>query len=181
MSASPIRRWRIGPPPAARSYLEIATIVEAARATGAEAVHPGYGFLSERAEFARAVEDAGLAYVGPEPGHIALMGDKARAREAARDAGVPTIPGSDGAVADAAEAAGVASEIGLPGGAQGGRRRRRTRDPDRPTTRARCERQYATASREASGGVRRRPRLRRALHRALPATSRSRSSATATA
>ena len=140
----------IGPPPAARSYLEIATIVEAARATGAEAVHPGYGFLSERAEFARAVEDAGLAYVGPEPGHIALMGDKARAREAARDAGVPTIPGSDGAVADAAEAAGVASEIGFPvalkaAGGGGGRGIRIVRDESA------LERQYATASREASG------------------------------
>ncbi len=104
----------IGPAPAARSYLDIAAIMRAARESGAEAVHPGYGFLAERADFATAVEDAGLAFVGPKPEHIALMGDKARARRAAADANVPTIPGSDGAVADADEAIAVARRVRYP-------------------------------------------------------------------
>jgi acetyl-CoA carboxylase biotin carboxylase subunit len=104
----------IGPPPAGRSYLQIANILDAARATGAEAVHPGYGFLAERADFARACEGAGLSFVGPRSEHIALMGDKARAREAADDSGIPTIPGSDGAVDDVEGAVRVSSEIGYP-------------------------------------------------------------------
>jgi acetyl-CoA carboxylase, biotin carboxylase subunit len=104
----------IGPPPAARSYLDMGAVVRAARESGAEAVHPGYGFLAERTEFASAVEDAGMVFVGPKPEHIALMGDKARARGAAADAGVPTIPGSDGAVSDADEAAAVAARIRYP-------------------------------------------------------------------
>jgi len=104
----------IGPPPAARSYLNVEALLDAAQKTGAEGVHPGYGFLAERADFARACEDAGLAFAGPTSEHIALMGDKARAREAARAAGVPTIPGSDGAVADADEAAAIAGDVGYP-------------------------------------------------------------------
>jgi len=125
----------IGPPPAARSYLEIAKIVDAARATAAEAVHPGYGFLSERADFARACEDAGLGFVGPRSEHIALMGDKARAREAARASGVPTLAGSEGAVDGVEGAISIASEIGYPialkaaagGGGHGHRDRSRRR------------------------------------------------------
>jgi acetyl-CoA carboxylase biotin carboxylase subunit len=140
----------IGPGQAAKSYLSIEALLEAARASGADAVHPGYGFLSERADFARAVEDAGLVFVGPKPEHIALMGDKARAREAAEDAGVPTIPGSHGAVADADEAARVAQEIGLPvalkaAGGGGGRGIRIVREAGE------LEGQYAVASREAAG------------------------------
>jgi acetyl-CoA carboxylase biotin carboxylase subunit len=140
----------IGPPPAAKSYLDIGVLVEAARSSGAEAVHPGYGFLAERADFAAAVEDAGLRFIGPEPEHIALMGDKARARETAEAGGVPTIPGSDGAVADAGEAAAVAAEIGYPvalkaAGGGGGRGIRIVHDE------AELERQYKTASREAAG------------------------------
>ena len=140
----------IGPPPAGKSYLDIGAIVEAARSSEAEAVHPGYGFLAERADFASAVEDAGLRFVGPKPEHIALMGDKARAREAAEDGGVPTIPGSDGAVADAGEAREVADEIGYPvalkaAGGGGGRGIRIVHDP------AELEGQYKTASREAAG------------------------------
>ena len=113
-------------------------------------MHPGYGFLAERADFASAVEDAGLRFVGPKPEHIALMGDKARAREAAEDGGVPTIPGSDGAVADAGEARAVADEIGYPvalkaAGGGGGRGIRIVHDP------AELEGQYKTASREAAG------------------------------
>jgi acetyl-CoA carboxylase biotin carboxylase subunit len=108
------RTVEIGPPPAARSYLEIPTILAAARAAGADAVHPGYGFLSERSDFARACEDAGLCFVGPRSEHIALMGDKARAREAARECGVPTIPGSHGAVEGVDAALAAAAEIGYP-------------------------------------------------------------------
>jgi acetyl-CoA carboxylase, biotin carboxylase subunit len=140
----------IGPPPAGKSYLDSKAIVGAALGTEAEAIHPGYGFLAERADFAAAVEDADLHFVGPKPEHIALMGDKARARAAADAVGVPTIPGSDGAVADADEAAAVATEIGYPlalkaaGG--GGGRGIRIAD-DEPALHA----QYKTAAREAAG------------------------------
>ncbi|MEY2533087.1 MAG: acetyl-CoA carboxylase, biotin carboxylase subunit, partial [bacterium] len=104
----------IGPPPATKSYLDVTAIVDAARATGAEAVHPGYGFLAEREDFARACEDAGLRFVGPSAEHIALMGDKATARETARRAGVPTIPGSRAPVSGPDEAATIADEVGYP-------------------------------------------------------------------
>ncbi len=85
---------RIGPAPAADSYLRIDRIVDAARATGCEAIHPGYGFLAERAAFAAAVEAAGLVYVGPPPGAIQALGDKLHARRVARDAGVAVVPGT---------------------------------------------------------------------------------------
>ena len=85
---------RIGPPPPDESYLRIEAIIEAARSTGAEAIHPGYGFLAERASFARAVEDAGLTFVGPPSTVIDALGDKLQARRAARDAGVATVPGT---------------------------------------------------------------------------------------
>jgi acetyl-CoA carboxylase, biotin carboxylase subunit len=104
----------IGPAPAAKSYLRADAIIEAARATGADAVHPGYGFLSENAAFADAVENAGLIFVGPRPETIAAMGDKARARALAAAAGVPTVPGSEGRLSDPDEIAKVAREIGFP-------------------------------------------------------------------
>ena len=85
---------RIGPPPPAESYLRIDAIIEAAQATGAEAIHPGYGFLAERAAVARAVEDAGLVFVGPPSGSIDALGDKLHARRTARDVGVATVPGT---------------------------------------------------------------------------------------
>jgi acetyl/propionyl-CoA carboxylase alpha subunit len=85
---------RIGPSTPAESYLSIEAILGAARATGADAVHPGYGFLAERASFARAVLDAGLVFVGPTPDAIEALGDKLRARRLARDAGVPIVPGT---------------------------------------------------------------------------------------
>ena len=85
---------RIGPAPAAESYLRIDAILDAAARTGAEAIHPGYGFLAERATFASAVEDAGLAFIGPRSASIAALGDKLAARRGARDAGVPIVPGT---------------------------------------------------------------------------------------
>jgi acetyl-CoA/propionyl-CoA carboxylase biotin carboxyl carrier protein len=95
-------------------YLDGAAIVAAARATGAEAVHPGYGFLAENAEFARAVADAGLTWIGPPPDAIASMGDKIRAKATVGAAGVPLVPGSSGSGLDDAAIADAAREIGFP-------------------------------------------------------------------
>jgi Acetyl/propionyl-CoA carboxylase, alpha subunit len=104
----------IGPPPASKSYLNIAAVLDAARQSGADGIHPGYGFLAENADFADAVEAAGIAFVGPTGDMIRAMGDKASARRAAQKAGVPTVPGSDGVIGDLAEAARIADEIGYP-------------------------------------------------------------------
>jgi acetyl-CoA carboxylase biotin carboxylase subunit len=104
---------RIGPAPSSESYLDVARVLEAARATGAEAVHPGYGFLSENAEFARAVAAAGLVFVGPSAASIALMGSKLDARRVAAEAGLPVVPGS-GAVRSLDEAREAARSIGYP-------------------------------------------------------------------
>nr|WP_202506559.1 acetyl-CoA carboxylase biotin carboxylase subunit [Amycolatopsis rubida] len=101
----------IGPAPAAKSYLVADAILAAAKETGADAVHPGYGFLSERASFAAAAANAGLTFVGPEASVIEQMGDKVRARQVAQAAGVPTVPGTPGGVSEAVAAAG---EIGYP-------------------------------------------------------------------
>jgi acetyl-CoA carboxylase biotin carboxylase subunit len=94
----------IGPAPSARSYLDMEAILLAARLSGASAIHPGYGFLSENARFARMVEDAGLTFIGPPSSAIALMGDKVSAKAAMREAGVPCVPGSHGALPEAADA-----------------------------------------------------------------------------
>ena len=104
----------IGPPHAAKSYLNISAILEAAEATRAEAIHPGYGFLSENADFADAVEAVGLVFVGPKGSTIRMMGDKAAARAAAQKAGVPVVPGSEGRVADFGRAHSIAAGIGYP-------------------------------------------------------------------
>ena len=104
----------IGPGPAKQSYLNHEVLVDAARKSGADAVHPGYGFLSENAEFAARVESEGLAYVGTQPEVIRLMGDKAAARKLAEDAGVPVSQGSRDPVSDPAEAAEVARRVGFP-------------------------------------------------------------------
>jgi acetyl-CoA carboxylase biotin carboxylase subunit len=104
----------IGPAPPARSYLDAAAIIDAARKTGAAAVHPGYGFLAENADFARQVMAAGLTWVGPDPGAIEQMGDKIRARNLMEGAGVPVSPGSREPVTDVAAAVAEADRIGYP-------------------------------------------------------------------
>ncbi len=104
----------IGPPPARESYLNIPAILSAAHITGADAVHPGYGFLSENARFAEMVEAHGLTFIGPSPDHIRMMGDKIEAKRAIAGLGVPLVPGSDGAVMDRATARKVADRIGYP-------------------------------------------------------------------
>jgi acetyl-CoA carboxylase biotin carboxylase subunit len=104
----------IGPAPASLSYLNHDAVMKAATDSGADAVHPGYGFLSENAAFARRVIDARLTWVGPSPESIALMGDKSRARRAAIDAGVPTLPGTEGALREGDDIMAIAAEIGFP-------------------------------------------------------------------
>lgn len=104
----------IGPGPAGRSYLDIEAVLRAASASGADAVHPGYGFLAENADFADAVRAEGLAFVGPSGDVIREMGDKASARQIARESGVPTVPGSVGRIGDARAAACIADKIGFP-------------------------------------------------------------------
>ncbi|MFN0114112.1 MAG: acetyl-CoA carboxylase biotin carboxylase subunit [Paracoccaceae bacterium] len=104
----------IGPSPAAQSYIVIDRIIEAIRATGAEAVHPGYGFLSERSDFAAALEAEGVVFIGPPSSAIEAMGDKITSKKLAMEAGVSTVPGWMGLIADADEAAKIAGEIGYP-------------------------------------------------------------------
>ncbi|TAI66832.1 acetyl/propionyl/methylcrotonyl-CoA carboxylase subunit alpha [Bradyrhizobium sp. Leo170] len=104
----------IGPPPAAESYLLIDRIVDACRKTGAEAVHPGYGFLSEREAFPRALNEAGIVFIGPNPGAIAAMGDKIESKKAAAKAKVSTVPGHLGVIEDGKHAVRIADEIGYP-------------------------------------------------------------------
>jgi acetyl-CoA carboxylase biotin carboxylase subunit len=125
----------IGPGPAAKSYLNVPSIIAACEITGAQAVHPGYGFLSENARFAEIVEVHGFTFIGPRPEHIRMMGDKIAAKVAVKSAGIPVVPGSDGAVRSEAEAAKAAAEIGFPvlikaaaGG--GGRGMKVARTPD---------------------------------------------------
>lgn len=104
----------IGPAPANLSYLNHDAVLKAARESGADAVHPGYGFLSENAEFARKVIEAGLTWVGPNPESIEMMGDKSRARQAAMAAGVPTLPGTNGALQPGDDLQAIAAEVGYP-------------------------------------------------------------------
>src|SRR5256885_8622628 len=104
----------IGPPGASESYLHIEKIVAACKATGAEAVHPGYGFLSERAAFPRALAKAGVVFIGPNPDAIAAMGDKIESKKAAANAQVSTVPGRLGVIRDEKHAARVADQIGYP-------------------------------------------------------------------
>jgi acetyl-CoA carboxylase biotin carboxylase subunit len=139
----------IGPPPAAESYLNVSAIVAAAEITGADAVHPGYGFLAENAGFAEVVEDCNLTWIGPRPEAIRLMGDKAAARRTAEDVGVPVLPGSREPLADAAAAREAAGRLGYPvmlkAAAGGGGRGMRIVTEERS-----LEGSFETASQEAA-------------------------------
>src|SRR5207248_1537418 len=104
----------IGPPPSKESYLNIPAILSAAEVSGADAIHPGYGFLSENAEFAEMVQHSGLAWIGPRPEMIRMMGNKIRAKEAMREAGLPQLPGSDGVVGDERDLTRLAEKVGFP-------------------------------------------------------------------
>ena len=170
----------IGPARSIDSYLNVPAIISAAEITGADAIHPGYGFLSESAYLAEVCEACHIKFIGPYPNVIRLMGDKARARRAMKKAGVPVLPGSDGPVQGEEQAIKVAKELGYPviikavaGG--GGRGMRVVRAPDelrqvaQDRARARPKRRSASATSTSRNTSSRR------------ATSRSRSSATTTA
>ena len=141
----------IGAPAAAKSYLNRAAVLDAARKTQADAIHPGYGFLAENADFAADVERAGLIFVGPRNESIRLLGNKVKAREAARAAGVAAVPGSSGPVCDGAEARSTVEQIGFPvmvkaaagGGGRGMRLARNSDDLERLMPQARAEAQAA--------------------------------------
>jgi acetyl-CoA carboxylase biotin carboxylase subunit len=140
----------IGPAPASQSYLNVQAILAACELTGSEALHPGYGFLAENAEFAEICETHDIAFIGPTGDMMRMMGDKARARQAMADAGVPVIPGSDGAVTDG-EAPAVARDLGFPvmikasaGG--GGKGMRAARSPEELETGLRMARAEAEAA-----------------------------------
>jgi len=104
----------IGPPPASQSYLNIPAIISACEITGADAIHPGYGFLSENAHFADIVKAHKIVFIGPQPEHIRLMGDKVAAKKAVKELGIPTVPGSDGAIESDDEAKQLSERIGFP-------------------------------------------------------------------
>ena len=104
----------IGPPPSPQSYLSVPAIISACEITGAQAIHPGYGFLSENANFAQIIEDHGLTFIGPTAEHIRIMGDKITAKETMKALGVPCVPGSDGGVPDVDTARRLGDEIGYP-------------------------------------------------------------------
>ncbi|MGB6396670.1 MAG: biotin carboxylase N-terminal domain-containing protein, partial [Bradyrhizobium sp.] len=103
----------IGPPPAKDSYLNVPALLAACEITGADAVHPGYGFLSENARFAEILADHNLQFIGPKAAHIRLMGDKIEAKKTAKKLGIPVVPGSDGAVAPDENAMAIAKAIGF--------------------------------------------------------------------
>ena len=106
--------YRVGPAPSVESYLRSDKLIEVARESGSDAVHPGYGFLAERADFSEAVTSAGLTFIGPDSATISAMGDKTEARKRMQAAGVPIVPGVVHAIASPTEAEGIADEIGYP-------------------------------------------------------------------
>ncbi len=137
----------VGPAPSAKSYLNIPSIIAAAEITGAQAIHPGYGFLSENAKFADIVEKHGITFIGPKAEHIRMMGDKITAKEAIKSAGIPVVPGSDGGVDTIEDARSVAKKIGYPvlvkatagGGGRGMKVARTADDIDEAWSSARTE------------------------------------------
>src|SRR6516165_8409440 len=137
----------IGSPPAADSYLNIPRLLAACEITGADAIHPGYGFLAENARFAEILEEHGITFIGPTSEHIRLMGDKIEAKATAKRLGIPVVPGSDGAVSNATRAAAIAKDMGFPvlvkaaaGGGGRGMKLARTADELEPALRtARAE------------------------------------------
>lgn len=141
----------IGPPPSPQSYLNVSAIISAAEITGADAVHPGYGFLAEKADFAEALEECGIAWIGPSPSAIRQMGDKSKARQTAVEAGVPVVPGSQAPLDGPEDAARLAAEIGYPvilkASAGGGGRGMRIVHEERS-----MEGQFGTAREEAVAG-----------------------------
>ena len=147
---------RLGPPPAAESYLLADAIVAACKATGAEAVHPGYGFLSERASFVEALTAAGIAFIGPPAGAIAAMGDKIESKRRALAAGVSVVPGFVGEIEDTEHAVRIAGEIGYPVmmKASAGRRRQ---GHAAGLERAGCPRRLRGDPARGQGELRRRP------------------------
>ena len=154
----------IGPPPAAQSYLLIDKIVEACKQTGAEAVHPGYGFLSEREAFPIALEKAGIVFIGPNPKAIAAMGDKIESKKAAAKAKVSTVPGYVGEIADVKHAMKIADEIGYPvmikASAGGGGKGMRI-----AWSKSEVGRRLHLLAQRGQGQLRRRPHVHREVHR----------------
>lgn len=141
----------VGPPPGSGSYLSVPAIISACEITGSQAIHPGYGFLSENAAFVQVVEDHGLTFIGPSSEHIRIMGDKITAKDTMKSLGVPCVPGSDGGVPDLETATAVASGIGYPaiikataGG--GGRGMKLAREPEELETAFRTARSEAKAA-----------------------------------
>jgi len=137
----------IGSPPAAESYLNIPRLLAACEITGADAIHPGYGFLSENARFAEILEEHGITFIGPTSEHIRLMGDKIEAKATAKRLGIPVVPGSEGAVSNEAKAAAIARDMGFPvlvkatagGGGRGMKLARSSEDLDIAMKTARAE------------------------------------------
>ena len=170
----------IGPPPARDSYLNIPALLAACEITGADAVHPGYGFLSENARFADILTEHGIVFIGPKAEHIRLMGDKIEAKRTATRLGIPCVPGSEGAVSDESEALRIAARHRLSRAGQGGGGRRRARHEGRALARRACRGDRDRPDR-GQGRLRRRRRLSRKISRRSRATSRSRCSATARA
>ena len=154
----------IGPPRSAESYLNVPAIISAAEITGADAIHPGYGFLSESAYLAEVCEACHIRFIGPDPSVIKLLGDKARAKKAMKKAGVPMLPGSDGPVTGEEQALKVAKDIGYPviikAVAGGGGRGMRVGAKSR-----RAAQRASDRAARGRGGVRQRRRVRREIPR----------------